>query len=61
MDDVLSHRGQSVSIEMVMKLINAGYLSPAQRNDPAAISNAIIEMKQDLRGRRYNDDGPEAA
>jgi hypothetical protein len=61
MDKVLPHRAQSVSNEMVMKLINAGYLSWAQRNDPDAISNAIVEMKQDLRGRRYNDDGPEAA
>jgi hypothetical protein len=61
MNDVLPHRGQSISIEMVVKLINAGYLSSDQRNDPVAISNAIAEMKQDLRGRRRNDDGPRAA
>jgi hypothetical protein len=38
------------SREMVAKLINAGYLKPAQRNDADAITNAIAQMKENLRG-----------
>jgi hypothetical protein len=38
------------SLEMVAKLINAGYLHPAQRNDADAITNAIAQMKENLRG-----------
>ena len=38
------------SREMVAKLINAGYLKPAQCNDADAITNAIARMKENLRG-----------
>jgi hypothetical protein len=61
MKNTLPYRYQSTSDEMIMKLINAGYLSPGRRNDPNAISSAIGEMKQDLRGPRRRDDGPQAA
>ena len=42
-----SHRG---SREMIAKLVQAGYLRPSQRNDADAITNAIAQMKQNLRG-----------
>jgi hypothetical protein len=38
------------SREMVAKLVNAGYLKPAQRNDADAITDAIARMKENLRG-----------
>jgi len=38
------------SRDMVAKLINAGYLKPAQRNDADAITDAIARMKESLRG-----------
>jgi hypothetical protein len=36
--------------ELIAKLINGGYLQPALRNDPAAITVAIGHLKEDLRG-----------
>jgi hypothetical protein len=38
------------SLDMVAKLINAGYLHPAQRDDADAITKAIAQMKENLRG-----------
>jgi hypothetical protein len=32
------------------KLINGGYLQPALRDDPDAITTAIVRLKEDLRG-----------
>jgi hypothetical protein len=36
--------------ELITKLINGGYLQPALRNDPEAITAAIVRLKKDLRG-----------
>ena len=47
--------------EIIAKLIKAGYLHPATRNSADAITNAISQMKQDLRGRGGRDAGPRAA
>jgi hypothetical protein len=46
---------------MIDKLVKAGYLLPARRNDADAITSAIAQMKQDLRGLGSNDEGPNAA
>jgi hypothetical protein len=46
---------------MIDKLIKAGYLRPALRNDADAITSAIARMKQDLRSREGDDDGPSVA
>ena len=40
---------------MIAKLIKAGYLQPALRNDADAITRAIAQMKQYLRGRGSDD------
>jgi hypothetical protein len=49
------------SSEMIAKLIKAGYLQPARRRDADAITRAIAQMKQDLRGGGTDDNGPNAA
>lgn len=54
-------RYQAASREMIAKLVKAGYLQPARCNDTDAITQAIAQMKQDLRGGGGNDDGPTAA
>jgi hypothetical protein len=41
---------QTASQELITKLINAGYLQPALRNDPDAITAAITRLKENLRG-----------
>ena len=46
--------------ELIAKLISAGYLQPALRRDPGAITTAIARLKKDLRGGG-DDDGPKAA
>ena len=51
------------SREVIAKLIEAGYLQPAQRNDADAITNAIAQMKQNLRGsvdKPSSNDNPKA-
>jgi hypothetical protein len=48
------------SQELISKLIRAGYLQPALRHDPDAITRAIAQLREDLRGRG-EDDGPTAA
>jgi hypothetical protein len=40
--------------ELITKLINSGYLQPAMRNDPKAITAAIVRLKEDLRGSADN-------
>ena len=45
------------SSEMIAKLIRAGYLKPAWRNDADVITQAIAKMKQDLRGGKTDEDG----
>jgi hypothetical protein len=62
MSDVIRSAYQAASREMIAKLIKAGYLQPALRNDADAITLAIARMKQALRGGGGgNDDGPVAA
>jgi len=61
MSDVIRSAYQAASREMIAKLIKAGYLPPALRNDADAITRAIARMKQDLRGGGGNEDGPAAA
>lgn len=60
MNDVVLPRLRAASEEFITKLVNAGYLQSALRNDPNAITTAIAELKEDLRGGRQ-DGGPEAA
>lgn len=51
------------SREVIAKLIEAGYLQPTQRNDADAITNAIAQMKQNLRGsvdKPSSNDNPKA-
>jgi hypothetical protein len=61
MSNIIQSPYQAASLEMIAKLIKAGYLQPALRNDADAITRAIGRMKQDLRGGGGNDDGPTAA
>jgi hypothetical protein len=46
--------------ELIMKLVRAGYLSSAKRHDPAAIARAITRLKDVMRGRPAEYDGPRA-
>ena len=51
------------SREVIAKLIEAGYLQPAQRNDADAITKAIAQMKQNLRDsvdKPSSNDNPKA-
>ena len=51
------------SREVIAKLIEAGYLQPTQRNDADAITKAIAQMKQNLRGsvdKPSGNDNPKA-
>jgi hypothetical protein len=60
MSNVVRSSFQAASQELVAKLVKAGYLRPALRDDPAAVANAIARLKQDLRGGG-DDGGPQAA
>jgi hypothetical protein len=60
MSNVVRSAYQAASQGLIAKLIKAGYLRPALRNDPAAVANAIARLKQDLRGGG-DDGGPQAA
>jgi hypothetical protein len=51
---------QTASQELIARLIKAGYLQTALRNDADAITTAIARLKEDLRGER-EDDGPRTA
>jgi hypothetical protein len=60
MSNVVRSSFQAASQELIARLIKAGYLQPALRNDADAITTAIARLKEDLRGER-DDDGPRAA
>jgi hypothetical protein len=59
MSKVIRFSLPEASQELIAKLVRAGYLPPALRHDPDAITIAIARLKKDLRGG--DDDGPEAA
>ena len=61
MSNVIRSPNQAASREMIAKLVKAGYLQPALFNDADAITSAIAQMKQDLRGRGGDDGGSKAA
>ncbi len=61
MNNVVQSPFRVASREMIAKLVRTGYLQPARRNDADAITQAIAQMKQDLRGGGTDDDGPNAA
>ena len=50
MTKVVRPHFRSAAEELVTKLINGGYLQPALRDDPDAITTAIVRLKEDLRG-----------
>jgi hypothetical protein len=55
MGDAIELLKQSTPNEMITKLVKAGYLQPAQCDDAGAITSAIIQMRQDLRGSAAGD------
>jgi hypothetical protein len=60
MSNVVRSPYQAASQELITKLVKAGYLQPALRNDADAITTAIARLKDDLRGGG-DDEGPRAA
>jgi hypothetical protein len=61
MSKVVPFPGYAGSSELIAKLINAGYLRPTQRHDADAITRAIAQMKEDLRGGGGGESGPAVA
>jgi hypothetical protein len=61
MSNVIRSPVEPVAREIIAKLLKAGYLQPTAHNNAHAITNAISQMKQDLRGRGGRDNGPRAA
>ena len=59
MSNVVRSAYQAASQDLIAKLITAGYLQPALRNDADAITTAITRLKEDLRGGK-DDEGPRA-
>ena len=57
MSKVVRRLYKSASQELIAKLIKAGYLQPALRNEPDAITTSIARLKENLRGRP-DDEGP---
>jgi hypothetical protein len=57
MSNVTRSLFQPVAREMIAKLVKAGYLLPAAHNNADAITNAISQIKQDLRGSGDRDNG----
>ena len=55
MINVVRSSFKAASQELIARLIKAGYLQPALRNDADAITTAIARLKEDLRGG--GDDG----
>jgi hypothetical protein len=55
MSNVVPSSFQAASQELIAKLIKAGYLRPALRNDADAVTTAIARLKQDLRGGGGSD------
>jgi hypothetical protein len=43
------------SQELINKLVNAGYLQATLRNDPNAITTAIVRLKEVLRGGQEDE------
>ena len=60
MTKVVRPHFRSAAVELITQLINGGYLQPALRDDPDAITTAIVRLKEDLRGGS-DDGGPRAA
>ena len=60
MSHVVRFPYQAASQELIAKLVKAGYLQPALCNDADAITTAIAQLKEDLRGGG-DDEGPRAA
>jgi hypothetical protein len=60
MTKVVRSPHQTGSQELIAKLVKAGYLQIALRNDADAITIAIARLKEDLRGGK-DDEGPRAA
>jgi hypothetical protein len=52
--------GVPFSIEMIAKLVKAGYLRSENVQDADAITSAIANMKQALRSGGDDDGGPAA-
>jgi hypothetical protein len=50
MSNVVRSSFQAASQELIAKLVKAGYLQHALRNDADAITTAITRLKEDLRG-----------
>ena len=50
MSNVVRSTYQAASQELITKLVKAGYLQTALRNDADAITTAIARLKEDLRG-----------
>jgi hypothetical protein len=49
------------SQELISKLIRAGYLQHALRHDADAITRAIAQLREDLRGGGEDNGGPKTA
>jgi hypothetical protein len=49
------------SQELISKLIRAGYLQPALRHDPDAITRAVTQLREALRSGGGEDESPQAA
>ena len=56
MSDAVELPDQAAIPELVRKLVRAGHLSPAKRQDPGAIAKAITRMKNVLRGQPAEED-----
>jgi hypothetical protein len=61
MSKVVRRLYQPASQELIAKLIKAGYLQPALRNEPDAVTTAIGRLKENLRGRADDGDMPNRA
>jgi hypothetical protein len=57
MRNVIRSPSEPEAREIVAILVRTGYLQPAAVNNADAITNAISQMKHDLRDRRGRDDG----
>lgn len=60
MSEIMQFPVDSTKSDIIAKLIGTGYLQPQRRDDPAAITSAIVRMKVDLRGGNGSDDPPAA-
>jgi hypothetical protein len=60
MSEIIRFPLRSTESDMIARLVSAGYLQPERRNDPEAITNAIVRMKVDLRSGKGSDNPPAA-